>query len=79
MLVRICDELDCTADYLIGRTKHRHGMILEKDSLPEQLKGIDVKLEVVKTINESGLSEKQIKHALWLYKQYEKYHNDDRE
>jgi hypothetical protein len=54
-------------------------MILEKDSLPEQLKGIDVKLEVVKTINESGLSEKQIKHALWLYKQYEKYHNDDRE
>ncbi len=66
-----------TADYANGRTKHKNAIILEGDLLPPELQGLDIKLEVIKAVADSGLNEKEIKLALKLYKLYSEDYTDD--
>jgi transcriptional regulator with XRE-family HTH domain len=78
MLAKICDVLDCTADYLLGRTKFKQGDILSGAKLPDQLKGLDIQIEVIRKVASSGLNEKQIERALKLYKLYSENEPGDR-
>ena len=76
-LQKLADFFDVSVDYLIGRTKYKHGEILEGEKLPKELQGLDIKIEVIREVADSGLTEKQIKRALKLYKLYTGDSNDN--
>jgi transcriptional regulator with XRE-family HTH domain len=67
-IIRIANYFNVSCDYLLERTDCEKGYIIEKMQLPIELKNKTISLEVFEDIANCGLSEKQIKHALKLYK-----------
>lgn len=76
-LVKIADFFGVSCDFLLGRANCKNGYILEGSQLPQDLQKDGLQIEVVKEISNSGLTEKQIIHALKLYKLYAEEYNDD--
>lgn len=78
VIVKIADYFDVTTDYLLGRVKHKHDIILEGDDLPEELRGLGIGIETIREVANSGLTPKQIRYALKAYKVLEEVYGDDK-
>jgi transcriptional regulator with XRE-family HTH domain len=71
-LTMLSDFYNVTTDYLIGRTKHPQGYILEGDNLPKELRDIDVEMiELIRDANNSGISKEDIREII-EYRKYQK-------
>ena len=77
-IVALADFYDVTADYILGRTKHKKAVVIEGDALPDELKGLDISYEIMRDVAASGLTEKQIRDALLKYKIYALEYDADR-
>lgn len=64
LLVKLADVLECSTDYLLGKSDNKDVNILEGNKLPKQLQGI---VEAVGVARNAGLSEKDIKEILELH------------
>jgi transcriptional regulator with XRE-family HTH domain len=71
-LVQLSNYYNVTTDYLIGRTKNPQGYILEGDSIPQELRDVDVEMiEMVKDATNSGISTQDIKEII-EYRKFQK-------
>ncbi|MDD5018521.1 MAG: helix-turn-helix domain-containing protein [Eubacteriales bacterium] len=68
VLEKLCDALDCSADYLLGITQSRHYKVVKEESLPAELRNKGLSLEVLQEVFDRNISESDIKLALRLAK-----------
>lgn len=60
-LDKIAQVLDCTPEYILGRTDNKDLAILEGKSLPEELRKIGIEyLQVTKDVKENGFTPAKI-------------------
>ena len=80
VLEKLCDALDCSADYLLGITQSKHFKILKEEALPSELQSKGICLKDLEEIFERNISESDIKLALRLAKviRDEKYNNAEK-
>ena len=62
-LTQLADYFNCSADYLLGRTDNREGIIIK-----EVIQGHDIEVEVDKSVYPNGVSKEDIMKALDLIK-----------
>jgi transcriptional regulator with XRE-family HTH domain len=55
------DFYGVTTDYLLGRTEGKNNIVLEGDSLPEELKGY---VDAISTANKEGISPEGLKDII---------------
>ena len=79
IIIKIADFFNVSCDYLLGRINDEKSYIVGKNQLPMVLQNKTIQIEILEDIANSGLSEKQIKQALKLYKIYVEESNDDRQ
>lgn len=64
-LTKLSEYYDVTVDYLIGRTKHPQGYILEGDQLPKALRDIDLEaIELIRDAENHGITKQDIKEII---------------
>lgn len=66
VLEKLCHVLECSADYLLGITKDRDYLLMKEDSLPSELQGKGITLEVLQEVADRNLTNDEIKLALQL-------------
>lgn len=66
-LIKLSNVLECTVDYLVGKTDIDNGIIVNKSSIPEQLRDIKAEyLLVARDLEESNISPTDIQKFITI-------------